>query len=332
MLHWCFDLRESIRSDPTWHFSRLRGPCASWLKEKTLDEQRRLLPDSTYRRLWLNEWASGDADAVFAEADIAACIDGALAPVLLGSANVLGLDLGQAQDPSALSEIKLIPPVHPAAIASVRRRLSDLPAFDVLPLKYRRPWDDPPAAAIGDGGSRPTYQCINLRRWPLHTSYTSIVADVARIVHERYSSVTLVLDASGCGRPVAEMVRGALIRTGCVGKMVSVVITGGFANTPADGFVRVSKVQLVSAFQVALQNRRFTVAAWLPEQKALLNEMRTFKMRVTSTGAETFAAQGRAHDDLLMSCMLPVWLGETIQWQRRPAQSAADGLHTVLLG
>ena len=60
---WQFELREAVRTDPGWLFSRLDGPQASWISEDRLAEQRRLLPDVAYRRLWLNEWSSGAGDA-----------------------------------------------------------------------------------------------------------------------------------------------------------------------------------------------------------------------------------------------------------------------------
>ena len=37
---WQFKLRESIRDDAAWYFSRLDGPTASWITDEALDEQR----------------------------------------------------------------------------------------------------------------------------------------------------------------------------------------------------------------------------------------------------------------------------------------------------
>ncbi|MHB9079543.1 MAG: terminase large subunit domain-containing protein, partial [Pirellulaceae bacterium] len=55
---WAWDVREVVRTDPDWHFSRLDGPQASWISEAKLAEQRRLLPSTAYARLWLNEWSN----------------------------------------------------------------------------------------------------------------------------------------------------------------------------------------------------------------------------------------------------------------------------------
>jgi len=42
--HWSWGVREAIRQDPDWYLSHLSGPVASWISERQLAEQRRLLP------------------------------------------------------------------------------------------------------------------------------------------------------------------------------------------------------------------------------------------------------------------------------------------------
>ncbi len=100
---WQFQIREAIRQDPGWHFSRLDGPVASWITPDRLAEQRRLLPDIAYRRLWLNEWSSGSGDALSPE-DVsrAVTLSGPAAERQDGWAYAAGLDLGLSRDASAL--------------------------------------------------------------------------------------------------------------------------------------------------------------------------------------------------------------------------------------
>lgn len=103
---WQFSLREIIRTDPAWTFSRLEGPRASWITAERLAEQRRLLPPAAYRRLWLNEWASGAGDALAGDAidralTLAGPVDSAEA-MGPGWQIVAGLDLGLKRDKSAL--------------------------------------------------------------------------------------------------------------------------------------------------------------------------------------------------------------------------------------
>lgn len=100
---WQWDLRESIRQDSSWYFSRLNGPTASWITAERLAEQRRLLPSIAYRRLWLNQWTSGSGDAL-TEADIAAAmtLPGPTSVPEKGWAYAAGLDLGLSRDKAAL--------------------------------------------------------------------------------------------------------------------------------------------------------------------------------------------------------------------------------------
>ncbi|BBO32382.1 terminase large subunit domain-containing protein [Lacipirellula parvula] len=101
---WQWKLRESIRNDEDWIFRRLDGPVASWMTEKTLAEQRRLLPGLAYNRLWLNEWSSAGGDALTKE-DIAAAFKDDLQPMRGDERDyifVAGLDLGLTRDCSAV--------------------------------------------------------------------------------------------------------------------------------------------------------------------------------------------------------------------------------------
>lgn len=100
---WQWEIREAIRQDHGWYFSRLDGPVASWITPDRLAEQRRLLPEIAYRRLWLNEWSSGSGDALNPE-DIsrAVILSGPTVKQEPGWAYAAGLDLGLSRDASAL--------------------------------------------------------------------------------------------------------------------------------------------------------------------------------------------------------------------------------------
>lgn len=101
---WQWKLREATRTDPDWIFSRLDGPCASWISAKHLAEQRRLLPAVAFDRLWLNKWTSGAGDAL-TEADIQRAIR-LPGPIprneFAGGDFFAGLDLGIKRDASSL--------------------------------------------------------------------------------------------------------------------------------------------------------------------------------------------------------------------------------------
>lgn len=101
---WQWGVREAARQDEAWIFSRLDGPVASWMTQKTLDEQRRMLPGKAFDRLWLNLWSSAGGDALTPE-DIAAAFSPEHRPLLGGEAGkvfVTGVDLGLTRDGSAV--------------------------------------------------------------------------------------------------------------------------------------------------------------------------------------------------------------------------------------
>lgn len=120
---WQWKLFESVRESPGWHVASLTGSCASWIKPEDLDEQKRLLPPTAYRRLWLNEWVTGGGDAL-EEESILAAIDPDLTPMTEHDSRYVfaaGLDLGLAKDASALVVIAREIRTGRFRLASVRR-------------------------------------------------------------------------------------------------------------------------------------------------------------------------------------------------------------------
>ncbi len=81
--HFSYGVYEAVRDDPAWYVHCLRGPVASWITDKMLDEQRRLLPEQAYSRLWLNQFAEGSGDSAFLDTDIAAVFIDDLLPLSL---------------------------------------------------------------------------------------------------------------------------------------------------------------------------------------------------------------------------------------------------------
>lgn len=99
-----WELREAIRVDPDWRFARLDGPVASWIDQKHLAEQKRLLPPKVFARLWLNQWADGAGDALEgSDIEAAFTLPGPLAKPERGWSYTAGLDVGLARDHTALA-------------------------------------------------------------------------------------------------------------------------------------------------------------------------------------------------------------------------------------
>jgi phage terminase large subunit-like protein len=100
---WQWAIREAIRREPAWLFSRCEGPLATWLTPARLEEQRRILPPLVYDRLWLNRWTPGAGDALTSQ-DIEACcvLPGPMPSWAPGWSFAAGLDLSISRDASAL--------------------------------------------------------------------------------------------------------------------------------------------------------------------------------------------------------------------------------------
>jgi phage terminase large subunit-like protein len=98
--HWSHKIREHALGDPLWRVSDHHGAPA-WMDQALIEEARRRLPESSYRRLFLNEWVSGE-DRLVAEEDLAAAVvlDGPQEPQL-GKRYTLGLDIGLKRDRTA---------------------------------------------------------------------------------------------------------------------------------------------------------------------------------------------------------------------------------------
>ena len=174
----------------------------------------------------------------------------------------LGLDLGQAQDYTALSIL----------------------TADWTP-------DKPLSFDVG-----------YLQRYPLGTSYPSIVDDVSNKVGQLANSA-LVIDHTGVGRPVFDLFNRAGLSP------IGISITGGNEVHRDGREYRVPKRDLIGVLQVAIQSGRLKIARELPEAATLVDELLNFKVKInTQTAHDSYSAWREAdHDDLLLSLAMASW-------------------------
>jgi hypothetical protein len=135
-------------------------------------------------------------------------------------------------------------------------------------------------------------------RIPLGTPYprvVEIIKDVVRSPQLR-NRCALVVDASGVGEPVVDMLRHADL--GCA--MTAVTITGGRSNR---GYSYVAKHNLMTGLLLALENGRLKIARRMKDVGALVNEF--LSVRVHDNGS--MSADGASHDDLVMAIALACW-------------------------
>jgi hypothetical protein len=173
-----------------------------------------------------------------------------------------------------------------------------------------------------------SYDLIHLERLSLGTPYTALPArlqTLEQFVRHRWSTlaferhtmalplanapVALLVDQTGVGRPVVDLLRQAGFDP------LAVTITGGDQVLQvAHREYRVPKRNLVGAVQVLLQTRRLRWAASLPEAVTLKAELDNFKATISLAGHDSYGAgddwrEGN-HDDLVLAVALGCWYGE----------------------
>ncbi len=205
---------------------------------------------------------------------------------------ILGLDLGQANDFTALAVLE-------------------------------KAWPE------DEGMETSRYDVRHLERMPLGTPYPGMVARVGervRALADLGSGPTLVVDQTGVGRPVVDLLRAASLPC----RLVPVTITAGQAVTQVEepvgrttqaGF-HVPKRDLVGTLAILLQSARLRVAQELPEAQLLVQELLNFRVTISASGRDTYGVgeewREGAHDDLVLAVALAAWYGEH-------APAAADG-------
>jgi hypothetical protein len=123
-------------------------------------------------------------------------------------------------------------------------------------------------------------------------------------------SLTLLVDQTGVGRPVVDMLRASGLHP------VAVTITGGDTVTGEKLELRVPKRDLVTAVQVLLQSERLKIASDLREAQTLVNELLAFRVSINlKTGHDSYGNDAGSwrenpHDDLVLATAIATWYGE----------------------
>ncbi|MBV8841519.1 MAG: hypothetical protein JO307_01800 [Bryobacterales bacterium] len=134
-----------------------------------------------------------------------------------------------------------------------------------------------------------------LERMPLGTPYTKVVERVCGLMRHRELAgrSRLVVDATGVGAPVVEMLGSA----GLAGIMTAVTITGGAQAHGRGEKWHVPRRDLLMNLEVLMERGELTICRRLGEAERLTREL-------TSVGAR---GESGEHDDLAMSVALACW-------------------------
>jgi hypothetical protein len=199
----------------------------------------------------------------------------------------LGLDLGQRHDP--------------AAIAILNRTVEPTGAFNPVTWEFER---------------EVHFRLCHTERLALGTPYIQIVARVGRLLEKLAAPLpgihayagtaplrTLVVDASGVGRPVVELIRKSGIAwTPTPGNAPRVAIApvtitaSGSPHFEASGEESVSRRDLITNLRVLLERRLLKISARIHDRQALLKELIELQDR-----------SGSRHDDLAMATAIACW-------------------------
>jgi len=222
----------------------------------------------------------------------------------------VSVDLGQKQDYSALVLAE-----RPLWLGSRWVYLTDHTPDEAQ--KLLRQWQ---AAGMPDGGNDWTLNVIHIQRWPLGSSYPSIVADVQdklrQLQQAEQVEVRLVCDATGVGNAVVDMFTERGMHP------IALTITGGVTVSASSRYaVSVPKRDLVFASVALLENGRLRWPAGDPTVAILVQELKSFQMRYSKAGNELFEAERRAHDDLTLALSMATWLSTTRGAQQLGAPS-----------
>jgi hypothetical protein len=148
----------------------------------------------------------------------------------------------------------------------------------------------------------------HLERLPLGTAYIKVVARVCEVMaHPRLAgNGRLVVDATGVGAPVVEMLRAA----GMFTTVTAVTITGGArahgeSRGPGEQW-RVPKKDLVSGLEVLLESGHLKISRQLGEAERFVRELTSLKAH-TGEGGRWRTEDSDEHDDLVMAAGLACW-------------------------
>lgn len=199
----------------------------------------------------------------------------ALGPVI-APGPVIGVDLGQKRDPTAVCVAEL----------------------DLREAPGRR---------------EVHYLVRHLQRLPLGTPYPEVARKVARLAGSVGTRAgrppSLYLDATGVGQPVLDAVREELATGAVRGRtcpVFAVYLLHGDERREEEGVVKLGKAWLVNRLQALLQARRVHLPT-TPEARALREELLDYEIRVDANAVDRYGAfRTGAHDDLVTALGLAV--------------------------
>lgn len=195
---------------------------------------------------------------------------------------IVGVDLGQSNDPTAISVI------HHTVTASGEVTLG---------------YPDPYTVVVNEV-AQVRFDVRHLERIPLGTPYPEIADYLDNLLRRAplYNQADLVLDYTGVGRAVSDIFE----ERGLNPKKVAITAGNDVQRQGADRW-HVPKSALISSVDAKLHTGELRFAANLKDAGALAEELKDFQRKVTEAGRSSFNAREGKHDDLILSIAIALW-------------------------
>ncbi len=149
------------------------------------------------------------------------------------------------------------------------------------------------------------YDLVHMTTLPLKLDYVSQALLVRELMAREplaSTNATLVVDTSGVGMGVADLMRSQGLR------FIGVQITAGTEQTQVDGNnFRVAKQLLISKMEAVLHAAELRVPDTLPEAAAFKQELESFRRQSKASGAQTWSADAGEFDDRVMAVTYAIW-------------------------
>ena len=121
----------------------------------------------------------------------------------------------------------------------------------------------------------------------------------------QYQDATLLIDRTGVGLPICDMIVAGGLRP------IQVSLTAGdMLNEPEPGKVNLPKRDMVASITKIIQERRIKVARGCENAPLFRKELKAFQLKVSASGHNTYNAAQGSHDDTITAVGLCLWRGD----------------------
>jgi len=275
------------KGGPEW--TRISVPATQCprISKDFLAEEQKANSDRFFRQEYMCEFLDTD-DGAFSEDWIESAItpdvvtlkmkepEGPLEVLEPSRQYFVGLDLGQRQDYTAIAVVERVQLAKPGVDPGTRAR-----------------------------NTTTQYRVRHLERLPLGLGYMDVVEAVRTLMQSKplAGRSSLVVDSSGVGVPVVEMLRKCL---GC--NIEPVTITAGNRSKADTWGWKMPRVELMSHLSIMLEQKEVRIAQQVSAVLELREELRNLRMRLGESGRQKVEPDSESvHDDLVVAIALACW-------------------------